>query len=418
MNILIRNAQIIDPQGEHHGHTKDILIHNGVIKEIGTQISKDPDTEELAKPNILVFPGLIELHSSLPEPGHEERETIASGLQAAAKGGFTHVVAMPDSHPITDHRGQMAFRSHMAQGFLTRWLPTGAVTQNSQGKELAEMYDMWQGGAVAFSDYKKPFENSMLLRLALEYTKQWNTPLMINAFDAHLAQGQMHEGHQQTLLGLKPLPALAELLGVQKALALAEYTGGRLHLCSISTGQTIDLIASAKARGVRVTADVNIHHLTYLDEHLAGFDSHYKVFPPLRDKGIVAALKQALRDEVIDALAVDHIPCDIEQKSCEFDRAAFGMAGFETALGMALRSGLPRERVIGWLTRGPERVLGMAPRHLAVGQSADLVVWDPHHTEAFQAANALTKAVNHPEWGQVTEGKVLLTLRGKQAYRG
>jgi dihydroorotase len=205
---------------------------------------------------------------------------------------------------------------------------------------------------------------------------------------------------------------------VQKALALAEYTGGRLHLCSISTGQTIDLIASAKARGVRVTADVNIHHLAYLDEQLAGFDSHYKVFPPLRDKGVVAALKQALRDEVIDALAVDHIPCDIEQKACEFDKASFGMAGLETALSLALRAGLPRERVIGWLTRGPERVLGMQPRHIAAGQPADLVVWDPQHTETFQPAHKLSAAVNYPELGQLLEGKVLLTMRGAHVYQG
>lgn len=418
MNILIRNAQIIDPQGPHHGETRDILILKGVIKEIGTQLTKSSDVEEITKPNTLVFPGLIELHSSLPEPGHEERETISSGLRAAARGGFTHLVAMPDSSPVTDQRSQLAFRTQLAQGHLTQWLPSGAVTQRCEGKELAEMYDMWQGGAVAFSDYKRPFENSMLLRLALEYTKQWNTPVMINAFDAHLAQGQMHEGRQQTLLGLKPLPGLAEVLGVQKALALAEYTGGRLHLCSISTGQTIDLIASAKARGVRVTADVNIHHLAYLDEQLAGFDSHYKVFPPLRDKGVVAALKQALRDEVIDALAVDHIPCDIEQKACEFDKASFGMAGLETALSLALRAGLPRERVIGWLTRGPERVLGMQPRHIAAGQPADLVVWDPQHTETFQPAHKLSAAVNYPELGQLLEGKVLLTMRGAHVYQG
>ena len=406
MKMLIRQAKIHDPRGPHHGQTMDVLIEKGAFAEISKKIQQGNGAKEIDGHHCILSPGWMELHSSFPEPGFEERETIASGLEAAIRGGFTHVCCTPEGNPFSDNRAQLTYRQKQAEGATAQFLPIGAMTRAGEGKELAEMFDMRQGGAVAFSDGKHHPENTMALRLALEYTRDWGAPVMVTAFDHALSHGYMHEGVQSTLLGIKPIPGIAEVIGVQKALTLAEYTGGRLHLCSISTGGALDQLSAAKSKGVRVTADVNLHHLVFSDEHLASFDSNFKVFPPLRDKGLVLALRQAVQSGLIDALAMDHQPHDIEAKACEFDRASFGMAGLETAAAWALRSGLSTERWLDALTRGPEMVLGIQERHIATGETADFTLLDPEAHWTLTPKNKASKAANYPEMEKEIKGRV------------
>jgi dihydroorotase len=352
MKLIIRNAKIIDPQSTFHNQTVDILIVDGLIEKIGTNLPNINNAEELKLDNLHVSQGWFDSSVSLGEPGFEDRETIANGLLVAAKSGFTGIALQPNSLPVIDNQSQINFVKTKAIGHATTLFPIGSLTKNAEGKDMAELFDMQQAGAVAFGDYNRSFENANLLKIALQYTQDFNALVIAYSQDSNIkGYGVVNEGIVSTRLGLKGIPNLAEELQVARNLFLLEYTGGKLHIPTISTAKSIALIREAKAKGLNVSCSVTVHHLTMTDEKLDGFDTRYKVTPPLRTEEDRQALLAGILDNTIDMITSDHNPIDIEHKKMEFDMAKTGTIGLESAFG-ALTKVLPLEKVIEKLTAG------------------------------------------------------------------
>lgn len=405
MKIIIRSAKIIDSESPFHNQTVDLLIADGIIEKIGPSILDIEDTTEVKFDNLHLSQGWFDSSVSLGEPGYEDRETIANGLNVAAKSGFTAIALQPNSFPIIDNQSQVNFVKNKANGFATELFPIGALTKASEGKDMAELFDMKNTGAVAFGDYNKSIDNANLLKIALQYVQDFDGLVITYVQDVNLkGNGVVNEGIVSTRLGLKGIPTLAEELQVSRNLFLLEYTGGKLHIPTISTAKSVALIKEAKAKGLQVTCSVSVHHLVLTDEKLEGFDTRFKVTPPLRTETDRTALINAVLDGTIDMITSDHNPIDIEFKKMEFDTAKNGTIGLESAFG-ALLTVLPLETVIDKLTLG-KAVFGIENYTIAEGSKANFTFFTPEGKSTFTKQNILSKSKNSAFLGTELKGSV------------
>ncbi|MBA4133320.1 MAG: dihydroorotase [Flavobacterium sp.] len=406
MNLVIRKAKIIDPKSPFHNQTVDVKITNGVIDAIGNSVSNDANYQEFQQEGLHLSQGWFDTSVSLGEPGFEDRETIANGLIVAAKSGFTGIALQPNSHPIIDNQSQVHFVKQKAADAATNLYPIGALTKNSEGKDLAELYDMKNAGAVAFGDYGKSLSNANLLKIGLQYVQDFDGLVIAFAQDETIkGNGVVNEGVVSTRLGLKGIPNLAEELIIARNLFLLEYTGGKLHIPTVSTAKSLALIKEAKAKGLAVTCSVAVHHLVLTDEKLDGFDTRYKVSPPLRTEADRQALLTGVIDNTIDCITSDHNPMDIEHKKMEFDLAKNGTIGLESAFG-ALLTVLPLEKVIEKLTSG-DIVLNIEKQVVDINSKANLSLFEIGSNWIFSKEAILSKSKNSAFLGQPMQGKAL-----------
>lgn len=406
MNLVIRKAKIIDPKSPFHNQTVDVKITNGVIDAIGNSVSNDANYQEFQQEGLHLSQGWFDTSVSLGEPGFEDRETIANGLIVAAKSGFTGIALQPNSHPIIDNQSQVHFVKQKAVNSATDLYPIGALTKNSEGKDLAELYDMKNAGAVAFGDYGKSLSNANLLKIGLQYVQDFDGLVIAFAQDETIkGNGVVNEGVVSTRLGLKGIPNLAEELIIARNLFLLEYTGGKLHIPTVSTAKSVALIKEAKAKGLAVTCSVAVHHLVLTDETLDGFDTRYKVSPPLRTEADRQALLTGVIDNTIDCITSDHNPMDIEHKKMEFDLAKNGTIGLESAFG-ALLTVLPLEKVIEKLTSG-DIVLNIEKQVIDINSKANLSLFEIGSNWIFSKEAILSKSKNSAFLEQPMQGKAL-----------
>jgi dihydroorotase len=406
MNLIIRKATIVDPKSPYHQQTVDIKITNGIIEEIGASILNIDSHQEFQHEGLHVSQGWFDTSVSLGEPGFEDRETIANGLEVAAKSGFTGIALQPNSYPIIDNQSQVHFVKQKAANAATDLYPIGALTKSSEGNDLAELFDMKNAGAVAFGDYTKSLTNANLLKIGLQYVQDFDGLVIAFCQDENIkGSGVANEGIVSTRLGLKGIPNLAEELIVARNLFLLEYTGGRLHIPTISTAKSVALIKEAKAKGLKVTCSVAVHHLVLTDEKLEGFDTRYKVTPPLRNEEDRQALIAGVLDSTIDCITSDHDPIDIEHKKMEFDLAKNGTIGLESAFG-SLLTVLPLDKIIEKLTFG-KSVLSIESEIIKEKTKVNLSLFQVNTDWTFTKENILSKSKNAAFLGQQMKGKAI-----------
>lgn len=409
-DLLVRSVKLIDPLSGYTGQELDLLIQDGIITKIGASLIAEGIQEDHSFAGCFVSPGWFDLHAHFGEPGHETREDLASGTRAALKGGFTGVAIMPDTEPALHSKSEIEFILHKASRLPIEIVPIGAISHKREGKEMAEMYDMWLSGARAFSDGNHPVQHAGLLTMALQYASDFGALIMSNPEDASLAAGaKVHEGINSLLVGMKGIPAIAEELMVSRDLMLAEYTSCRIHFSTISTAGSVALVRDAKKRGIRVTAAVAAHHLVLDDSAILNFDSNYKVKPPLRGIKDKAALLEGLLDGTIDAVCSQHTPQQVEVKQVEFETAAYGMIGLETSYSLLNAAMGPGTEVkaVELLAYAPRKILGLEIPSLKEGQAADLTIFDPERNWTFEKKNIGSKSFNSPLLGKELSGKVL-----------
>ncbi|MCA9470931.1 MAG: dihydroorotase [Nitrospirales bacterium] len=420
MTILIQGGTVIDP-GRYHGRGS-VLIRDGKIQAIGEDHSDSTqDSEPLTvidATGLVVAPGFVDLHAHLREPGFEYKETIATGTASAVAGGFTSVCCMPNTSPVNDNQAVTEFiLSRAKQAGKAHVFPIGAITKGSEGLELAEIGDLFAAGCVAISDDGRPVMNSQVMRRAMEYAKAFDLPVVDHCECLHLSDsGCMNEGLVSTELGMPGIPNAAEDVMVARNLALAELTGARLHIAHLSTAGSVRLTRQAKAQGIAVTAEVCPHHFTLTDDATRGFDANAKMNPPLRTAADVEAVKEGISDGTIDTIATDHAPHAPQEKQLEFDKAPFGIVGFETAFPLTIalveEGVLSLEQAIEKLTSAPAKAFGLKKGTLAVGQDADIVLLDPSCQWEVDPDRFYSKSRNTPFAGWRVKGKVMKTIVG------
>ena len=422
--LVINNGRVIDP-ATNTDAPRDILIEGGKIAELAAPGSLGPahGREVFDATGLLVAPGFIDLHAHLREPGQESSETIETGTRAAARGGFTAVCAMPNTNPVNDNASVTRFVLDRAKatGSVRVW-PIGAASAGSKGEAISEIAGMKEAGIVAVSDDGKPISTAKLARQVMDYCRSLDLPVMEHAEDVSLAGGAvMREGVTSTRLGLRGMPAAAEAVCVARDVELAELTGARLHIAHLSAKASLEQVRRAKSRGLRVSCEVTPHHFTLIDEDVS-YDSRFKMNPPLAAREDRAALLEGLADGTVDAIATDHAPHEPALKDVEFDRAPFGILGFETALGLALEQlvdagRLSLGRMIELFTRGPARILGIE-RKIAAGQPADLTIFSMDRAWTYRVDDSPSKSRNSPFDGKKFRGGPVATIvAGRVVYR-
>jgi dihydroorotase len=418
VSLLIRNGRVIDPAGGADG-VQDVWIAEGRIHKMGKGFRAPAGTETVDATGKVVCPGFIDIHVHLREPGFEYKETIASGTRAAAAGGFTAVACMANTFPVNDNRAVTDYILARARvEGVVRVYPIGAVTRNLEGKQLAEMAEQAEAGCVAFSDDGKCVMNAELYRRAMEYALPFGLPVISHAEDCHLGRDStMNEGLVSTELGLSGQPAAAEDVMVARDIILAELTGAHLHIAHISTSGAVRLLRDAKARGVRVTAEVTPHHLLLTDELVRSYDPNCKMAPPLRTKRDVEACLEALVDGTIDCVATDHAPHALSEKEGEFAEAANGVVGLETAVPLLLdrlvrRGVIDLPTLVTRLSTGPARLLNLPGGSLAPGASADITILDLERPWTVDPAAFRSRSRNTPFAGFTGTGAPWMTLVG------
>lgn len=423
-SMLLRNGRVIDPVNKLDG-VADILCRDGLIAEIvvGKQRSELPtDCQEIDLSGLWVLPGLIDMHVHLREPGQEYKEDVASGTRAAAAGGFTAVACMPNTLPVNDSRAVTAQILAAAATASARVYPVGCISRGCLGEELADYGELQSAGVVALSDDGQPVVNAQLLRRALEYSGNFNLPIISHAEEIALSgSGAMNEGEMSLRLGLRGIPVAAESVAVYRDLALASLTGRPIHIAHVSTAEAVSLIRRAKELGQPVTAETAPHYFTLTDRAVAGYDTNAKMNPPLRSEADRQAIVAGLVDGTIDVVATDHAPHSLLEKELEFDRAANGIIGLQTAvtltLQLVLQGVISPARLVELLAVNPARILGVAGGRLTPGVPADITVIDPTKSFVFTAEAVLSKSRNSPFLGMSFTGKPVLTiLEGKITY--
>lgn len=422
-SLWIRNGRLIDPSQKLDQET-DLLIIDGKVKEIGNRINVGPTlpdgsaVEVLDAKGLLVTPGWIDIHVHLREPGGTHKETIRTGTQAAAHGGFTSVACMANTKPVNDNA---YITSYILQKAATdsdiNVYPIGAITKGLEGEELAEIGSMCEAGIVAISDDGKTVMNAYIMRKAMDYSKRFDLTVISHCEDACLkGRGVMNEGFNSSRFGLRGIPKASEEVIVARDIQLAELTGCRLHVAHVSTARSVELIREAKKRGLRVTAEATPHHLTLTDEVVGTYDTNTKVAPPLREQVDVDALLEGFGDGTIDALASDHAPHSIEEKEVEYDHAEFGMIGLETAfplyLRAALKKGIRMDRLIGAMTHYPASVVGIPKGTLKLGSDGDVTIFDLKAMHKVDKTKFFSKSQNTPFHGWDVQGRVMATICG------
>lgn len=420
MKIYIRNGRIIDPS-QGLDTVGDIVIDEGKIAEIaiGKQKQRTPDTNKariIEASQMTVVPGLIDMHVHLREPGFEHKETIRTGTMAAVKGGFTTVCCMPNTFPVNDNASVTEFikRKASQEGYCTV-LPIGAITKGQLGDELAEIGTMRKEGCIAFSDDGQPVTRSLLMRRALEYSKAFNVPVISHSEDLSLSEGGvMNEGLLSVTLGLRGSPAEAEQIMIFRDIVLAELTGGKLHIAHVSTKGSVDVIRTAKKRGVRVTAETCPHYFSITENAVRGYDTDAKINPPLRTDQDIEAIKEGLRDGTIDVIATDHAPHHRDEKLREFDMAPSGISGLETALGLSMslveKGILTFSQLIEKMALNPAKILQIDQGTLSVGGDADVTIIDPAREFRVEPEQFISKGKNTPFKGWLLRGTPVFTF--------
>jgi dihydroorotase len=409
MNVFLRAATIYHPSSEFHLQQHNILIEQGKITYIGPDEKQADQT--IASDHLAVSVGWADMYAVTGEPGLEHKEDLQSLAQAAAAGGFTEVLCMPNVEPVVQTKGAINYIKNRSEQLPVTLHPTAAVTMEAEGKELTEMIDLKQAGAVAFTDGTHPIQGAEVMVRALQYLQLFDGLLLNRPENMKLtAYGQMHEGIASTRLGLKGLPALAEETIVARDLQLLAYTGGKLHFSLISTKNAIESIRKAKANGLQVTCDVASYQVAFTDESMLPFDTNYKVNPPFRGETDTEAIKQGIADGTIDAIVSGHQPHDTEAKKLEFDLAEFGIMNLETAFAVAnttMANVVPLETIVEKLTTAPRHILQLPQPKIAVGEMANLTIFDPTQTWTPEEKNFRSKGVNSPFLGQELTGKVI-----------
>jgi len=406
MNILLKSAKIVDAQNPGlHLKVRDILIKNGTIEKIASKIEPDTRCKVISFKNLHVSRGWLDSSVSFGEPGFEERETITNGLKVAGKSGFTDIILNPNTYPKPDNSGAIIFLKNAGKDEIAELHPMGSLTTKGEGKELAELFDMKNAGAVAFYDFKHPIMNANLLKIALQYVHNFDGLVLSFPMNTQIASnGGVHEGSISTKMGLKGIPGLAEEIQIARDLFILEYTGGKLHIPTISTENSVRLIGEAKKKGLDVTCSVALHNLWFSDSILEDFESNYKVLPPIRTKKDREALKKGVKTGIIDLVTSDHIPIDVEEKRVEFDNAAFGSLGLENAFGV-LNELFDTETAIELLTKGRER-FSIPSQKLKEGAIANLTLFNPDVSYTFESDHILSTSKNSMYVGEKLKGKV------------
>lgn len=417
MKLLLKGARVIDPS-RNLDAPMDVLVKDGKIAGCKPGIRTSSGAKVLDLAGMIVAPGLIDMHTHLREPGYEYRETVASGAAAAVAGGFTSIACMPNTRPVNDNRSVTEFiLRKAAEANLANIYPIGAISMNSDGKQMTEFWDLKEAGVVAVSDDGNPVMDAALMRRVMEYASSLDLPVIQHCEDRNLsAGGLMNEGYASTLLGLPGIPAIAEEVMTARDILIAGYTGTRIHFAHVSTAGAVRLIRDAKKRGLRVTAETAPHYFTLTDASLWNYDTNYKVNPPLRDKTDVSAVIEGLADGTLDAIACDHAPHGRTDKEVEFEYAACGISGLETSLGLSLS--LVQKGVLSWpeliakMSCNPARILNLPKGTLAKGADADITVIHPELSWSVDAAAFRSLGKNSPFSGREMKGRAVLSIVG------
>lgn len=413
-SLLIKNGRVIDPANKIDA-VMDVLVSDGIIKTVAENINENAD-KVINAHGCWVTPGFIDLHVHLREPGFERKETIATGTRSGAIGGFTTICAMPNTNPVTDNEILVEYIKLKAEREgVINVLPIGAITKGQKGEELAEIGKMAKVGACAISEDGKSVENPSLMKTALKYAKMFDLPVFDHCEEITLAKGCMNAGDRASILGLKGISNDSEELIVSRDMILADSVNAKIHLCHISTAGSVELIKQAKARGVQVTAEATPHHFTLCDEDLVDYDANYKMNPPLRSREDLEAIRQALKDNVIEVIATDHAPHHIDEKNCEFEKAANGIIGLETSFALGVtelvnKNVLTPYELIEKMAYNPAKILNSLKGNLSCGSVADITISNPDMEYVINVDEMVSKAKNTPFGGKTVKGKVLYTI--------
>ncbi|MCF8242640.1 MAG: dihydroorotase [Melioribacteraceae bacterium] len=421
MQIILKGLKLIDPQVGLNDKN-DLLIEDGVIRKIGELTKEDQSNAEIFEfDGMSCVPGLFDMHVHLREPGREDEETVLSGSNSAAAGGFTGIACMPNTNPAIDSAEVVQSIIEKSRRHLVDVYPIGAVTLGRKGESLAPIAELHEAGAVGYSDDGTAVKTASILRSALEYVKMFNSPIIEHCEDESLAGGAMNEGEVSTSLGLPPIASVAEDLIVMRDIMMAEYTGSKVHIAHISSKNAVQLVRDAKARGINVTAEVTPHHFTLTDESIKSYDTNYKMNPPLRTQEDVDAMIEGLQDGTIDCIASDHAPHSIEEKEMEFIYAPNGILGLETQFGLVLselvhKGHLNYEQVVEKLAINPRKILNIAVPKIAVGEKANLTIFDPELIWTVDIKKFKSKSKNSPFDKRLLTGKPVSVINKSKMY--
>lgn len=411
MNLLIKQATIVDTTSSYNGKVVDVLIEKGIISQIKKNITADKNIKVIDVEGMHVSCGWFDMQVNFCDPGHEHKETLENGLRAAAKGGFTGVAVMSGTNPPLHNKGQIDYVVNRTKQHLVEVYPIGTISHNQEGKDLSEMYDMQLSGAVAYSDYKKPIKDAGLVLRALQYSSNINSFIITHCDDKTISHGGlMNEGVVSTKLGLKGSPALAEEIMLQRNIQILEYTGGKMHIPTISTKGSVDLIKKAKAKKLNITCGVAAYNLLLDENEVEGFNTNYKVNPPLRTKEDCEALKKGLADGTIDVIVSDHNPQDIECKDLEFDLADNGMVGLESCFGVlnaASHNKVGLDKLVDTITKQPREILGLTAVTIKEGVEANLTLFNPNTKYTFDKTHLVSVSKNSGIIGKELKGTVI-----------
>ena len=411
MKILIKQAKIIDSSSKHNNKICDILINNNKIEKIAKKIQIDSDTKIYKNENLHVSQGWFDMHVNFGQPGFEQRETIENGLNAAAKGGFTEVLLMPNTNPSIDNSSMIDFIKGFSKRNVVKIQVAGNLTFSQEGKNIVEIHDMTNNGCIAFTDDKKSIQNNELMKIALLYIKNSSSLLMNFPNDSKIQKnGVINEGKISTQLGLKGIPNIAEEMMLDRDITLCDYTESKIHESYISTERSVDKIKKAKEKGINITSDVALHNIFLTEEQVNNFDTRFKVLPPLRTKKDNKAIINGLKDGTIDVITSDHNPFEEETKKLEFDNAEFGIIGLESAFGLInkhLEKHLTLNEIIDKISNNPRKILGLKNNSIEEGNYANLTLFNPSNKWEFKENDIVSKSKNSPFVGEELKGKAL-----------
>ncbi len=420
INYLIKSATIIDPKSSFNGQKRDVLISGNEIISIKKRVSiKEPHIEIKSK-NLHISPGFLDLHTRIGEPGLEFKEDFNSGLKAAAQGGFTGIVHMPNTIPPIQNSSDIRSTIKKTEKNIVDVFPTGCLTKNTEGKEITEIYDMIKSGAVAFTDDKKSIENAIVMNIAMEYSKQFNTVIMSTCYDTNLCrEGQINEGKFSTLLGMKGIPEIAEYIKIARDIELTKYSNGKIHISTVSTKKSFDLIKQAKKQGINISCDISAHQLILSDDMLTDFNTNLKIFPPARGKKRIKEIIKQIKEGNIDVISSDHTPVEIEKKKCSFNNADFGIIGLETTFSICnsiLKNHISLEKIIELLSINPRKILNIAYPTIELNKIANITIFDPDQKWTYLEKNIKSKSKNSPFINQEFTGKIIGILNKGKIY--
>ena len=414
MKVLIKRANIVSPSSPFHGTLQDILIENGIFADIGNDLNHSAD-KTIEADGLHVSSGWVDCFANFCDPGQEFKETLETGANAAAAGGFTQVMLIPNTSPVVYNKSQVEYLIQKSKELPVQIFPIGSITKNAEGKELSEMYDMYNTGAIAFSDGINPVQSSGILQKALEYILAIDATIIQLPDDKSIgSSGLMNEGAVSTRLGLAGKPAISEELMIARDIELARYTNSKIHFTGVSTAKSLELIAAAKKEKLRVTCSVTPYHLFFCEEDLVTYDTNLKVNPPLRTKKDRDALIDGIKNGTVDFIASHHLPQDWDNKVCEFEYAKNGMEGLESVFGAARACGVSMEQFVKMQTENTRAIFKIEEALIDIGKKANITLFNPGEEYVFEEMNIVSKSKNNSFIGKTLKGKVIGIISGEK----